>query len=151
MAKICAGYKSGVVIMHMKGNPRTMQKNPVYGSLMGEILDFLKTRVNSALDSGISPAKIIIDPGIGFGKTFEHNLEIIGSLKELKILGLPILIGTSRKGFLGKILNLDPEQRLAGTTASCVLAVNNGAEIVRVHDVKFVSQALKVTSALIKG
>jgi dihydropteroate synthase len=149
MAKLCARQESGVVIMHMKGSPRTMQKNPTYGSVMGEVIEYLHQRLNFALDSGVKKEKIIIDPGIGFGKTLEHNLEILKNLRELKVLGLPILVGTSRKGFIGKILNVDPAQREAGTVASCVLASANGANIVRVHDVKPVVQALKISQAIL--
>jgi dihydropteroate synthase len=149
MAKVCSRYKAGVVIMHMKGTPRTMQKNPVYNSVMGDIIEFLDSRIKSALDSGIERSRIIIDPGIGFGKTLEHNLAILKNLKELKVLGCPILVGTSRKGFIGKILKVEPQERSAGTIASCVLASANGAKIVRVHDVKIVSQALKLSKAIL--
>ncbi len=149
MAKICARYKAGVVIMHMKGTPRSMQKNPVYDSAMGEIIEYLDKAIQTALGAGIEKEKIIIDPGIGFGKTLEHNLEILKNLKELKVLGAPILVGTSRKAFIGKILKNEPPERLAGTVASCVLSSANGANIVRVHDVKIVAQALKLSAALL--
>ncbi len=148
MAKICASYKAGVVIMHMKGTPRSMQRNPVYGSVIREIIEYLHSATQRALDNGIAKDKIIIDPGIGFGKTLEQNLEILKNLRELKILGFPLLIGTSRKAFIGKILKVEPSQRLPGTVASCILASAAGANIVRVHDVKFIAQALKISAAL---
>ena len=122
--------------MHMKGNPRTMQNNPQYESLIDEIIVYLDKAINRALERGIDRDKIIIDPGIGFGKTPEHNLEILKNLGEFKILGQPILVGPSRKSFIGKILNTGPKERLSGTIASCVLAVSHGANFVRVHDVK---------------
>ncbi|MBM3244166.1 MAG: dihydropteroate synthase [Candidatus Omnitrophica bacterium] len=145
MLKVIARYKAGVVIMHMKGNPRTMQKNPRYVSLIEEIIDFLDRSVNQALSYGILKSKIIIDPGIGFGKTTENNLEIIRRLKEFKVLGLPILVGTSRKSFIGNILQRIPSERIFGTIATCIIAAENGANILRVHDVAEVKQALKIT------
>jgi dihydropteroate synthase len=148
MARLVARYKAAVVIMHMQGNPRTMQKNPVYGSLLDEIIEYLQKAINRALCAGIAQEKIIIDPGIGFGKTAEHNLKILRRLSELKVLGRPILVGPSRKSFLGKILNAGPRERIFGTVSSCILAVKNGAKIVRVHDVKEVKQALKVFTAI---
>jgi dihydropteroate synthase len=149
MAKIVARHKAAVVIMHMKGKPSTMQKNPEYKSLMDEIISYLDKAINRAVAAGIDREKIIIDPGIGFGKTLEHNLEILKKLRELKTIGRPILIGASRKSFIGKILNLEPQERILGTLSSCVLAVQNGANILRVHDVKEVSQALKITDTIL--
>jgi dihydropteroate synthase len=149
MVKVCSRYEAGIVIMHMKGTPRSMQKNPVYDSVMDEIIEYLNSGIQKALAAGVKEERIIIDPGIGFGKTLEHNLEILRSLKELKILGFPILVGSSRKRFIGKILDALPGQRIAGTLASCVLASANGADIVRVHDVKAVAQALKVSRAIL--
>jgi dihydropteroate synthase len=144
LIKIIAQYKAGVVAMHMKGNPRTMQKNPKYTSLIDEIIGYLSKAINAAVCSGVDKEKIIVDPGIGFGKTVEHNLEILKRLGEFKVLGRPIMVGTSRKSFIGKILNAAPQERIFGTVSSCVLAVKNGAKLVRVHDVKEVKQALKV-------
>ncbi len=144
MSKLAARYNAGVVIMHMKGSPRTMQKNPGYVSLIDEVSGYLSNAVESACSAGIDREKIIIDPGIGFGKALGHNLEILRRLGEFKSLGRPIMVGTSRKSFIGKIINAGPKDRIFGTVASCVLAVKNGARIVRVHDVREVKQALKV-------
>jgi dihydropteroate synthase len=147
MTKVAAKYKAAVVLMHMSGNPRTMQNGPSYTSLMDEILQYLQKAIDRALDAGIEKEKIIIDPGIGFGKTVRDNLTILNNLKEFKILGRPILIGTSRKSFIGKIINAGPTERIFGTVSSCVLAANNGAHIIRTHDVREVSQALKILDA----
>jgi len=144
MLKVASRYKAAVVIMHMKGTPSDMQINPEYSSVIDEIIEFFRGRIEKALQGGIAKDKIILDPGIGFGKTAEHNLEILRRLKEFKILGMPILIGTSRKSFLGKILNAPPQGRIYGTVSSCILAVRNGANILRVHDCLALKQALKI-------
>ncbi|MFA5145121.1 MAG: dihydropteroate synthase [Candidatus Omnitrophota bacterium] len=142
MAKAVARYKAGVVIMHMRGNPRVMQKNLKYGSLIEEITDYLDKAIDRAQEAGIGKEKIVIDPGIGFGKSADHNLEILKRLREFKVLGRPILVGTSRKAFIRKILGM--QGQTIGTVSSCVLAAESGANIVRVHDVKEVKQALVV-------
>lgn len=149
MAKIVSKYKAGVLLMHMQGNPRTMQNNPVYKSLIDELTEYLDKAISEAVSWGIDREKLIVDPGIGFGKTLVHNLEILKRLREFKILGRPILVGPSRKSFLGKILNAGPGERIFGTVSACVLAVKNGTNIIRVHDVKAVKQALKVTEAIL--
>jgi dihydropteroate synthase len=151
MLRVAAKYKAAVVVMHMQGGPRTMQKNPSYDSLIDEIIEYLNKAICRALDAGIDKGKIIVDPGIGFGKTLEHNLEILNRLKEFKALGKPILVGPSRKSFIGKILNVDPGMRISGTISSCVLALKNGANLVRVHDVLEVKQALMVGEAIINS
>jgi dihydropteroate synthase len=148
LARVAAKYKAGVVVMHMKGNPRTMQDNPRYASLMDEIIEYLSRAMDAAESAGIDKKKIIVDPGIGFGKTLGHNLEILKNIRELKVLGRPVLVGPSRKSFIGKILNTVPEERIFGTVSACVLAVRNGAHMVRVHDVKAVKQALKILDAI---
>jgi len=148
MAKVVAKYGCAVTVMHMKGKPRDMQKNPTYQSLIDEIIEYLEGSIKIALGAGINKEKIIVDPGIGFGKTLEHNLAILKSLKEFKVVGRPIMVGTSRKSFIGKILNEPEQNRLAGTLASCLVAARNGADILRVHDVKEVKQALKVLDAI---
>lgn len=138
-----------VVIMHMLGTPKTMQERPEYRDVMGEICRYLRTQVASAVEGGVSKEKIVVDPGIGFGKTVEHNLEIIRRLGELRSLGLPILIGTSRKSFIGKILDADETERLEGSLAAMASSILNGANIVRVHDVKESIRAVKIADAVV--
>ncbi|MCM8791657.1 MAG: dihydropteroate synthase [Candidatus Omnitrophica bacterium] len=151
MRKLLKRYKkAAIVIMHMQGMPSTMQINPHYESLIDEIIEFLSRVIKKAEDSGIERERIIVDPGIGFGKTLEHNLLILKALKEFKILGRPILVGPSRKSFIGKILNLEPSQRLYGSIASVCLCAINGASIVRVHDVKETRQALSILENVFK-
>ncbi len=148
MIQFAARYKAAVVIMHMLGRPVNMQKNIAYDSLIEDIAGYLKNAIDRAESGGIRPDKIIIDPGIGFGKTPEHNLELIKYLADFKILGKPILVGPSRKSFLAKALKSSSADRLSGSLACCVMAAERGANIVRVHDVKEVSQALKITEAV---
>jgi len=150
MLKVLKRYKAGIVIMHMKGMPSTMQINPQYKSLIDEIILFLSRAINKAKEKGIEEERIIVDPGIGFGKTLEHNLLILKALREFKVLGRPILIGTSRKSFIGKLLNLEPQKRLYGTLASVCLSVINGANILRVHDVKETKEALVILENILK-
>jgi dihydropteroate synthase len=144
MARIISRKKAGVVLMHMRGKPRTMQNNTRYVSLMDDIVTYLAAGLVRAGESGISADKIIVDPGLGFGKDSKQNLALLNNLKDLKVLGRPILVGPSRKSFIGKILNTGPEDRVFGTVAACVLAAKNGASIVRVHDVAAVKDALTV-------
>ncbi|MFA5118112.1 MAG: dihydropteroate synthase [Candidatus Omnitrophota bacterium] len=148
MAKVVARHKAAVVLMHMQGKPLTMQHKPSYQSVMDEITAYLNNAVLRATEAGIAENKIVIDPGIGFGKNYLHNLEILKHLKELKAIGKPVLIGPSRKSFIGKIIGEPEDSRLFGTLASCVVAAQNGAHIVRVHDVKAVSQALKTADTI---
>ncbi len=148
MIKVAAKYKAAVVIMHMLGSPVNMQKKISYHSLIDDIIAYLKTAIDSACCGGIKPDKIIIDPGLGFGKTKEHNLEIIKHLAGFKVLGKPILIGPSRKSFIGKVLGANIEERCAGSLAASIIAACNGANIVRVHDVKETNQALKIAGAI---
>jgi dihydropteroate synthase len=133
MSGVVARYGAAVVLMHMKGTPRTMQKSPDYGDVMGEVTAFLDTAIKKALDSGIRQDRIIIDPGIGFGKTLAHNAEIMERLAELKVFGRPILVGASRKWFIGKILGAEVSERRWGTAAAVCAAIAGGADIVRVH------------------
>jgi len=151
MRQIVAEYKVPLVVMHIKGTPRDMQDNPRYDSLMGEIISYLAESIRIAKEAGIDEEKIIIDPGIGFGKTVKHNLEIIRKLSELKSLGRPILIGVSRKSFIGNILNLPLEERLEGSLAATCLAVSQGARIVRTHDVKETRRAVDLTQAILES
>ena len=148
MVKIAAKYKAVVVIMHMLGKPANMQKKIAYKSLIEDIILWLKNAVDSAEYSGIQPDKIIVDPGIGFGKKPEQNLEIIKRLADFKILGKPLLIGPCRKSFIGGVLKAVPRERSIGTVATCLMAAERGVNIVRVHDVKEVSQALKMATAI---
>ncbi|HLD41257.1 MAG TPA: dihydropteroate synthase, partial [Candidatus Omnitrophota bacterium] len=150
MLRIVKRYKAAVALMHMKGRPHTMQKNPRYGCFMREVCGYLKQAMDKALEAGVDRKRIILDPGIGFGKSLEHNLEIIKSLGRLKALGQPILIGLSRKSFLGKITGKETVSRVfAGISANC-LAVINGARIVRVHDVQETRDSLKVLDRILK-
>ncbi len=150
MIKVAARYKAAVVIMHMLGKPANMQKIIAYESLIEEIAAYLKNAIASAQAGGIKPDKIIIDPGIGFGKTPAHNLKIIKHLADFKALGKPILIGPSRKSFIGEVLKSNSQGRINGTLAACVMAAERGVNILRVHDVKEVSQSLKMAEAVKK-
>lgn len=135
LAQVIARYKASLVIMHIQGNPETMQINPQYKNLMSEIKEFLRERIDFAIQNGIDQKRIVIDPGLGFGKKLEHNYEIIERLAELKIFNRPILVGHSRKSFIGNPFNLPPEERLEGTLGVTALLIKNGASIIRVHDV----------------
>ncbi len=149
MAAVVRKFDVPVIIMHIKGTPSNMQIAPVYQALIPEILEYLREGINICREHGIPDERIIIDPGIGFGKTFEHNLEIINNLKEFSLLGKPIAIGVSRKAFIGKILgDVPPSQRLEGTASAVAISVYNGANIVRVHDVAEISKVVKVADAI---
>lgn len=149
MTSLLAEHDLPVVLMHMQGEPRTMQENPRYNDVVSEVSEFLRERIAAAVAAGI--AEIIIDPGIGFGKRVEHNLEILRRLAELKALGRPILIGPSRKSFIGQLTGAPLDERLPGTIASVVLGIAGGADIVRVHDVLEVKRAVQVADAIIRG
>ena len=151
MVKVVSSYNVPVVIMHIKGTPRNMQNNPRYESLMDEIISYLDDGIQRAVRAGIDPEKIIVDPGIGFGKTVEHNLFILKRLSELKVLEKPILIGVSRKSFIGKVLGLPVEKRLTGSLAASCVAVMEGARIVRTHDVKETRWAVDLVDAILKS
>jgi dihydropteroate synthase len=151
MAKSIAQFGAGCVLMHIKGTPQTMQKHPFYTSLIKEIMESLKESISLAVASGIDKKKIIVDPGIGFGKTTEHNLQIIKRLKDFTKLDFPILIGTSRKSFIGNVLNVPAQKRTWGTAATVAASILNGAHIVRVHDVKQMSQVVKMIDAIVNS
>jgi dihydropteroate synthase len=140
-----------VCLMHMLGDPRTMQADPRYDDVVSEVKAFLAERMQFAIDAGIPEDNIHLDPGIGFGKTVEHNLELLRRLHELTDLGRPIVVGTSRKSFLGKITGRDVTERVPATVATCVMAYERGARVFRVHDVAAVSDALKVADATVAG
>ena len=149
MAGIVARHKVPVVIMHIKGTPRHMQKNPVYKSLIPEIMDYLTESIMIARNAGIADDKIMLDPGIGFGKTVDHNLEIIRRLNEFTGFEKPILLGPSRKSFIGKLLDdLPVTERLEGTAAAIAIGIFNGANIIRVHDVKAMYRVAKIADSI---
>lgn len=148
MLELVAEAKKPVVIMHMKGEPRTMQKNPVYEDVVKEVYDFLLVQRDRAFEAGLTAEQVVLDVGIGFGKTLEHNLELIRHLDYFKKLGCPILLGPSRKSFIGLILDLPVEERLEGTLAVVAIGVIKGANILRVHDVKETLRAVKVAATL---
>ena len=150
MANVIARHKAGVVLMHMKGTPETMQNKPYYKDVCAEVLNFLSSRIMLAEEAGIDFESIAIDPGIGFGKTLTHNVDLITKLDQLKVLGKQILLGVSRKSFIGEILNLEPAERLEGSIAAGIVGVINGANILRVHDVGSTMRAVRVVKALRK-
>jgi dihydropteroate synthase len=149
MAGLCAERGVGVVLMHMPGNPRTMQDDPRYDDVVEDVKSFLAVRMEFALGEGIAEERIWLDPGIGFGKTLEHNLELLRRLGELRGLGRPLVVGTSRKSFIGEVDGSAVDDRLGGTIASSVLAAAEGADVLRVHDVAETAQALKVATAIL--
>ncbi len=150
LAGLCAQRRCEVVLMHMLGDPRTMQENPVYDDVVDDIKAFLAERIEYALAEGIEEERIWIDPGIGFGKNVEHNLELHRRLVELADLGRPIVFGSSRKSFIGKLTGAEVDRRLGGTIASNVIAYANGASMLRVHDVAATRQALAVAEAILE-
>lgn len=151
MPRIIAEAGVPVILMHMKGTPEDMQVQPVYDRILPEIIGFLRDALNRAEQGGIRRDLTIVDPGIGFGKTFDHNLEIIRDLKHLQCLERPVLVGTSRKAFIGRILNKDADGRETGTMATLAAAVMNGAHLVRVHDVEKAVETVRVIDAIMRG
>jgi dihydropteroate synthase len=152
MAEVVARWKVPVVLMHMRGNPETMQLDTHYDDFLGEILSFFRERVAFAESRGIPADQIVLDPGIGFGKSLEeqHNLILLKYLQNFKVLEKPLLIGTSRKAFIGKILGLPPQEREEGTMATVAVAILNGANIVRVHEVERMRRVVQVTDAVLR-
>ncbi len=148
MARLAAERDVHTIIMHMKGTPRTMQVKPSYNDLMAELVQFFVERITYAQSAGISQEKIILDPGIGFGKRVEDNFVILNELQKIVELGYPVLVGPSRKSFIGITLNLPEKERLEGTSASITAAILNGAKIVRVHDVKEMRRVVLITDAI---
>lgn len=146
IAALAARYKASLILMHLKGTPKTMQEDPRYENVVAEVISYLSEAIHLAEENGVG--QIIIDPGIGFGKTIDHNLELIRRLKELQKLGYPVLIGPSRKSFIGKILDLPVGERLEGTSAAVAVSIVNGANIVRVHDVKEIKRVALVVDAI---
>ncbi|HHW21115.1 dihydropteroate synthase [Thermodesulfovibrio thiophilus] len=149
MPEIVNRYKVPVIIMHINGTPRNMQQKTCYEALIPEIIEYLRYSIIIAKQAGVDENMIIVDPGIGFGKLPEHNLEIIKNLRVFSNLGKPILIGVSKKSFIGRILNeRSPEKRVEGTASAVAISVLNGANIVRVHDVEFMTKVVKMADAI---
>lgn len=146
MANVIAGAGASVVLMHIKGTPKDMQMNPAYDDLIGEVYGYLEGAVRTARSKGIS--QVMVDPGIGFGKTADHNLELINRLAEFRKIGVPVLIGVSRKSFIGKILDTPVEARLEGTAAAVTASILHGADIVRVHEVREMRRVAMVADAI---
>ncbi len=151
MAPLCAQRGTELILMHMQGTPRTMQENPSYGDVVDDVKVFLAERIDRARAAGVAEERIWIDPGIGFGKTVDHNLELIRRLGELRELGRPIVLGTSRKRFIGHLTGREADQRLGGTIASNVLGLRAGADVLRVHDVAAMRDALTVATVIDDG
>ena len=149
MLSLLSGKDIPVIIMHINGKPKTMQRNPVYDNLVKDIKNFLSQQSKVAEENGIKNNHIILDPGIGFGKNFDHNFTLINRLDEICSLGYPVMIGPSRKAFIGDVLDSPPDDRIEGTLATIVAGIMNGAKIVRVHDVKEVSRVVRVTEKII--
>jgi dihydropteroate synthase len=149
MASLCAERGATLVLMHMLGEPRTMQEDPRYGDVVADVKAFLAERLQAAVAAGVAEERVWLDPGIGFGKTGAHNMELLRRLGELRELGRPLVVGTSRKSFIGRVDGSPAAQRLGGTIASSVLAAAEGADVLRVHDVSEVRQALTVATAIL--
>ena len=150
IAPLCAEHGAGLVLMHMRGEPRTMQTDVAYENLFGEVRKFLSAQAAVARSAGCSAEQIVIDPGIGFGKSTEQNLGLLGRIEELTCLGYPVLVGPSRKSFIGQALDLPVEDRLEATIAACLVAFNGGAGLFRVHDVASARRALDMADAIRK-
>ncbi|MGK7904343.1 MAG: dihydropteroate synthase [Hormoscilla sp.] len=153
MLSVGARKRVPMILMHMRGTPQTMQKLTDYEDLLGEIYGFLESRINAAVSAGIERSRLIIDPGIGFAKTGAQNLEIFRQMSRFRALGVPILVGPSRKSFIGHLLDLptDPKGRVWGTAAACVGAIAGGADILRVHDVAEMRDVCRVADAIFRG
>ncbi|MEJ7651957.1 MAG: dihydropteroate synthase [Chloroflexia bacterium] len=151
IARLAAAHAAAVVVMHIQGTPETMQLAPTYTDLIGEVRAGLALGVQTALDAGVPHESIILDPGVGFGKNLEHNLELLRRLGELRFFGLPLLVGVSRKGFIGKITGREVHDRVEGTAAAVALAIANGADIVRVHDVRSMVAVCRMADAIVRA
>ncbi|HEX8219466.1 MAG TPA: dihydropteroate synthase [Chloroflexia bacterium] len=158
LAAVAAETGAGLVLMHIQGTPRTMQQDPHYDDLLGEVIAYLREGVDKAVSAGVNRERVWVDPGIGFGKTMDHNLELLRRLGELRSLGCGVLLGTSRKSFIGRVLARasggalpPPEERVVGTVATTAIGIANGVEIVRVHDVAQNVQAARIADAIFRG
>jgi len=149
MWEVVAEYGAGYVCVHMQGKPENMQQNPHYADVVGEVGEFFEDRLERLAGAGVAAEKVVLDPGIGFGKTVEHNLQLLASLDSYRRFLRPLLIGVSRKSFIGRVLGVDVDKRLAGSLACAVWARLSGVEIVRTHDVAATLQALRMTEALL--
>lgn len=149
MAELIAKYDAGLILMHMKGTPLSMQENPEYDDLFLDIKGFLSNAIQTAQQAGVSKNAIAVDPGIGFGKTVDDNLALVAGLKKFKALGKAVVLGASRKSFIGKVLNLPVEQRLEGSLVAAVFGMMQGADVIRVHDVAPTLRALQMGRALL--
>jgi dihydropteroate synthase len=150
MAQTISRFHAGVILMHMQGSPETMQESPHYEDVVTEVFDYLQKSLAIAVSAGIDPGKIAIDPGIGFGKSDAHNLQILKNLNHLQELSKPVLLGVSRKSLIGNILNVSAEERLEGSLAATVLGLTQGVSIIRTHDVRATCRAVKVVEAIVK-
>ncbi|HVL90575.1 MAG TPA: dihydropteroate synthase [Actinomycetota bacterium] len=149
---LAAERGAAVVLMHMQGSPRTMQQDPTYDDVVTDVRDFLIQRAEAAIAAGVARDKIAIDPGVGFGKTLQHNLALLNRLDEICATGYPVLVGTSRKSFIGAVLDGAPvTERMEGTAATVALAIARGSRLVRVHDVRAMVKVARVTDAIVNG
>ena len=146
--QVAAELDVAVCLMHMRGEPRTMQAAPRYDDVVAEVAQFLELRVTACVDAGLAEDRIVLDPGIGFGKTHRHNVELLANLRQLQVRGRPLLVGISRKSTLGELTSRHVDQRLPASVAAAAIAVVNGATIVRAHDVAATADALKVAQAI---
>jgi dihydropteroate synthase len=151
LGPLCAERGCELILMHMQGTPRTMQESPSYDDVVDDVKAFLAERVETAMAAGVAEERIWVDPGIGFGKTVEHNLELLRRLGELRELGRPLVVGTSRKSFIGRLTGRQVQDRIGGSIATNVLAAKAGADVLRVHDVCETREALAVVDAATKG
>jgi dihydropteroate synthase len=151
MFEVVRDSTAGLVLMHMKGDPKTMQEDPQYGDVVAEVKEFLRERAEAAIFAGIQRERLCIDPGIGFGKALEHNLALVRNVDAFLELGLPVLVGPSRKRFIGSILGTEADERVEGTAAAVAWLVGQGANIVRVHDVKEIARVIRVVDAIVRA
>lgn len=151
MARIISQFNAGVILMHMQGSPENMQDRPQYADVVSEILEYLQRSIDIAIEVGIDPKKIAVDPGIGFGKTDSHNLQILKNLNRFKELDKPVLLGVSRKSLIGNILNIPAEDRLIGSLTATAFGLMQGVTIIRTHDVQATRQTVKIAQAIMKN
>jgi len=151
MFELASQHGAGIVLMHMRGDPKTMQVEPIYDDVVAEVHEYLRERVEAAEFAGVEPDRIVVDPGIGFGKDLDHNLALIRRIDAFLDLGRPVLVGPSRKRFLGTLLDLPEDQRVEGTAAAVAWMVSRGAHVVRVHDVQEIVRVVRVVDAISKA